>query len=111
MVKDIVIDGSTLVNTVFVHASIPNLETVCDTSFLVNEILKVLNNLKKYNLHVVKIFLDSMKESEKMNTLLERRADNIKSEKAFWESDLLLKSVPSFFLSSSRWHKNSIFLP
>ena len=84
---------------------------MCDTSFLVNEILKVLNNLKKYNLHVVKIFLDSMKESEKMNTLLERRADNIKSEKAFWESDLLLKSVPSFFLSSSRWHKNNIFLP
>lgn len=72
-VKDIVIDGSNLVNAIFLQDNIPDLERVCDTSFLVNEVLRVLNNLENYGLRIVKIFLDTMKEPEKMNTLLERR--------------------------------------
>ena len=90
-IKDIVIDGSNLVNEIFLQDNIPDLERVCDTSFLVNEVLRVLNNLENYGLRIVKIFLDSMKESEKMNTLLERRGKNIRRINAFWESDLLLK--------------------
>ena len=71
-VKDIVIDGNNLVNAIFLQANISDLERVCDTNFLVNEVLRVLNNLENYGLRIVKIFLDTMKESEKMNTLLER---------------------------------------
>ena len=109
-VKDIVIDGYNLVNEIFLQDNIPDLERVCDTSFLVNEVLRVLNNLENYGLRIVKIFLDSMKESEKMNTLLERRRKNIRRINAFWESDLLLKSVLSILLLSFRRHKDIIHL-
>ena len=109
-VKDIVIDGNNLVNTIFLQDNIPDLERVCDTSFLVNEVLRVLNNLENYGLRIVKIFLDTMKESEKMNTLLERRKENIRNINAFWKSKLLLKSVLSILLSSLRWHKDIIYL-
>ena len=109
-VKDIVIDGYNLVNEIFLQDNIPDLERVCDTSFLVNEVLRVLNNLENYGLRIVKIFLDSMKESEKMNTLLKRRKENIESINDFWESDLLLKSVLSILLLSFRRHKDIIHL-
>ena len=109
-IKDIVIDGSNLVNEIFLQDNIPDLERVCDTSFLVNEVLRVLNNLENYGLRIVKIFLDSMKESEKMNTLLERRGKNIRRINAFWDSDLLLKSVLSILLLSFRRHKDIIYL-
>ena len=109
-VKDIVIDGYNLVNEIFLQDNIPDLERVCDTSFLVNEVLRVLNNLENYGLRIVKIFLDTMKESEKMNTLLKRRRKNINRINAFWKSKLLLKSVLSILLSSLRWHKDIIYL-
>ena len=109
-VKDIVIDGYNLVNEIFLQDNIPDLERVCDTSFLVNEVLRVLNNLENYGLRIVKIFLDSMKESEKMNTLLKRRRKNIRKINAFWDSDLLLKSVLSILLLSFRRHKDIIHL-
>ena len=109
-IKDIVIDGSNLVNEIFLQDNIPYLERVCDTSFLVNEVLRVLNNLENYGLRIVKIFLDSMKESEKMNTLLKRRRENIRNINAFWDSDLLLKSVLSILLLSFRRHKDIIYL-
>ena len=109
-VKDIVIDGYNLVNEIFLQDNIPDLERVCDTSFLVNEVLRVLNNLENYGLRIVKIFLDTMKESEKMNTLLKRRKENIESINDFWESELLSKSVFSILLSSLRWHKDIIHL-
>ena len=109
-VKDIVIDGYNLVNEIFLQDNIPDLERVCDTSFLVNEVLRVLNNLEKYGLRIVKIFLDTMKESEKMNTLLKRRKENIRKINTFWESDLLLKSVLSILLLSFRRHKDIIHL-
>ena len=109
-IKDIVIDGNNLVNEIFLQDNIPDLERVCDTSFLVNEVLRVLNNLENYGLRIVKIFLDSMKESEKMNTLLERRGKNIRRINAFWDSDLLLKSVLSILLLSFRRHKDIIYL-
>ena len=109
-IKDIVIDGSNLVNEIFLQDNIPDLERVCDTSFLVNEVLRVLNNLENYGLRIVKIFLDSMKESEKMNTLLKRRKENIESINDFWKSKLLSKSVLSILLSSLRWHKDIIYL-
>ena len=109
-VKDIVIDGSNLVNEIFLQDNIPDLERVCDTSFLVNEVLRVLNNLENYGLRIVKIFLDTMKEPEKMNTLLKRRRKNIRRINAFWESDLRLKSVLSILLLSFRRHKDIIYL-
>ena len=109
-IKDIVIDGNNLVNEIFLQDNIPYLETVCDTSFLVNEVLRVLNNLENYGLRIVKIFLDTMKESEKMNSLLKRRRKNIRRINAFWESDLLLKSVLSILLLSFRRHKDIIHL-
>ena len=97
-------------NEIFLQDNIPDLERVCDTSFLVNEVLRVLNNLENYGLRIVKIFLDTMKESEKMNTLLKRRRENIRKINAFWESELLSKSVLSILLSSLRWHKDIIYL-
>ena len=97
-------------NEIFLQANIPDLERVCDTNFLVNEVLRVLNNLENYGLRIVKIFLDTMKESEKMNTLLKRRRENIRKINAFWESELLSKSVLSILLSSLRWHKDIIYL-
>ena len=109
-VKDIVIDGYNLVNEIFLQDNIPDLERVCDTSFLVNEVLRVLNNLENYGLRIVKIFLDTMKEPEKMNTLLERREKCIRRINAFWESDLLSKSVLSILLLSFRRHKDIIYL-
>ena len=109
-VKDIVIDGSNLVNEIFLQDNIPDLERVCDTSFLVNEVLRVLNNLENYGLRIVKIFMDTMKESEKMNTLLKRRRENIRNINAFWDSDLLSKSVLSILLLSFRRHKDIIYL-
>ena len=109
-VKDIVIDGNNLVNAIFLQDNIPDLERVCDTSFLVNEVLRVLNNLENYGLRIVKIFLDTMKESEKMNTLLKRRRKNINKINAFWKSDLLSKSVLSILLLSFRRNKDIIYL-
>ena len=109
-IKDIVIDGNNLVNEIFLQDNIPDLERVCDTSFLVNEVLRVLNNLENYGLRIVKIFLDTMKEPEKMNTLLERREKCIRRINAFWESDLLSKSVLSILLLSFRRHKDIIYL-
>ena len=97
-------------NEIFLQDNIPDLERVCDTSFLVNEVLRVLNNLENYGLRIVKIFLDTMKESEKMNTLLKRRRENIRKINAFWESDLLSKSVLSILLLSFRRHKDIIYL-
>ena len=105
-VKDIVIDGYNLVNEIFLQDNIPDLERVCDTSFLVNEVLRVLNNLENYGLRIVKIFLDTMKESEKMNTLLKRRKENIRKINAFWESELLSKSVFSILLLSFKKFQN-----
>ena len=109
-IKDIVIDGNNLVNAIFLQDNIPYLERVCDTSFLVNEVLRVLNNLENYGLRIVKIFMDTMKESEKMNTLLKRRRENIRNINAFWDSDLLSKSVLSILLLSFRRHKDIIYL-
>ena len=53
--------------------------------------MSLIEKLKKYNLQVIKVYIDSLSNTTKKNTYLSRRQDRIKVIQDWWDSGLTTK--------------------